>query len=145
MEFAAFSKGLKRSASRVACIQSLYELQFNNDISLDEIILSYKKVKSVLLGEERFPIDLEIYEHIIRGVFEHSDNIDNVLEKKLSEKPQNQDSILLLILKAAVFEYLFSPMFDKKLIISEYCDLTECYFDVRKVKFVNAFLCGLDD
>lgn len=145
MKFLAFSKGLKRSASRVACIQSLYELNFNDDISLDEIILSYKKLKSVLLGEDRFPIDVDIYEQILRGTINQLEEIDKILDDKLKTNISSQDSILILILRSAVYEYMFSPLFDKKLIISEYCDLTSCYFDDRKVKFINAFLSGLDD
>ena len=111
--------------SRVIIIQKLYGKFFNNDEVLTFPKHRFKKfIKDVVFGTiER---DDVIKEELI------------FLEKNYNLK--NLDKIFLVIIKAAIFEFLYKSKTPMKIIIKEYLDASNFFLDSSQIKYLHSII-----
>ena len=111
--------------SRVIIIQKLYGKFFNNDEVLTFPKHRFKKfIKDVVFGTiER---DDVIKEELI------------VLEKNYNLK--KLDKIFLVIIKAAIFEFLYKSKTPMKIIIKEYLDASNFFLDSSQIKYLHSII-----
>ena len=111
--------------TRVIIIQKLYGKFFNNDEVLTFPKHRFKKfIKDVVFGTiER---DDVIKEELI------------VLEKNYNLK--KLDKIFLVIIKAAIFEFLYKSKTPMKIIIKEYLDASNFFLDASQIKYLNSII-----
>ena len=111
--------------TRVIIIQKLYGKFFNNDEVLTFPKHRFKKfIKDVVFGTiER---DDVIKEELI------------VLEKNYNLK--NLDKIFLVIIKAAIFEFLYKSKTPMKIIIKEYLDASNFFLDSSQIKYLHSII-----
>ena len=110
---------------RVIVIQKLYGKFFNNDEVLTFPKHRFKKfIKDVVFGTiER---DDVIKEELI------------VLEKNYNLK--KLDKIFLVIIKAAIFEFLYKSKTPMKIIIKEYLDASNFFLDSSQIKYLHSII-----
>ena len=111
---------------RVIIIQKLYGKHFNKDENLTFPKHRFKKfIKDVVNGtiERDDVIKDEISNHL------HSD-IDL---KKL-------DKVFQVIVKSAIFEFLYKPKISSKIIINEYLRASNFFIEEGQTKYLNALL-----
>ena len=111
---------------RVIIIQKLYGKFFNNDADLTFSKHRFKKfIKDVVLGT------IERDEVIMEEVKNH-----------LSEDLQltNLDKLFQIIVKSAIFEFLYKPKISTKIIIKEYLDASNYFLEDSQTKYLNAIL-----
>ncbi len=111
---------------RVIVIQKLYGKYFNKDENLTFPKHRFKKfIKDVVNGtiERDDVIKDEISNHL------HSD-IDL---KKL-------DKVFQVIVKSAIFEFLYKPKISSKIIINEYLKASNFFIEEGQTKYLNALL-----
>ena len=111
---------------RVVIIQKLYGKFFNKDENLTFSKHRFKKfIKDVVLGTiERDEVILE--------------EIKNHLSKDLQIK--NLDKVFQVIIKSAIFEFLYKPKTSVKIIIKEYLDASNFFIEDSQTKYLNALL-----
>ncbi len=111
--------------TRVIIIQKLYGKFFNNDEVLTFPKHRFKKfIKDVVFGTiER---DDVIKEELI------------VLEKNYNLK--KLDKIFLVIIKAAIFEFLYKSKTPMKIIIKEYLDASNFFLDSSQIKYLHSII-----
>ena len=111
---------------RVIIIQKLYGKYFNNDEVLKFSKHRFKKfIKDVVNGTlER--------DEIIK------DEIKNHLSNDVSLK--NLDKVFQVIIKSAIFEFLYKPKTSIKIIIKEYLNASNFFIDTSQTKYLNALL-----
>ena len=111
--------------TRVIVIQKLYGKFFNNDEVLTFPKHRFKKfIKDVVLGTiERDDI---IKEELV------------VLEKNYNLK--KLDKIFLVIIKAAIFEFLYKSKTPMKIIIKEYLDASNFFLDSSQIKYLHSII-----
>ena len=111
--------------TRVIIIQKLYGKFFNNDEILTFPKHRFKKfIKDVVFGTiER---DDVIKEELI------------VLEKNYNLK--KLDKIFLVIIKAAIFEFLYKSKTPMKIIIKEYLDASNFFLDSSQIKYLHSII-----
>ena len=111
---------------RVIVIQKLYGKYFNEDESLTFPRHRFKKfIKDVVLGTiER--------DEII------NDEILNHLNSDLNLK--NLDKVFQVIIKSAIFEFLYKPKISSKIIINEYLKASNFFIEEGQTKYLNALL-----
>ncbi len=111
--------------TRVIVIQKLYGKFFNNDEVLTFPKHRFKKfIKDVVFGTiER---DDVIKEELI------------VLEKNYNLK--KLDKIFLVIIKAAIFEFLYKSKTPMKIIIKEYLDASNFFLDSSQIKYLHSII-----
>ena len=111
--------------TRVIIIQKLYGKFFNNDEVLTFPKHRFKKfIKDVVFGTiER---DDVIKEELI------------VLEKNYNLK--KLDKIFLVIIKAAIFEFLYKSKTPMKIIIKEYLNASNFFLDPSQIKYLHSII-----
>ena len=111
---------------RVIIIQKLYGKFFNDDVELTFPKHRFKKfIKDVVLG-----------------TIERDDVIKEEVKKYLSEDIQltNLDKVFQVIVKSAIFEFLYKPKISTKITIKEYLDASNFFLEVSQTKYLNAIL-----
>ena len=111
---------------RVIIIQKLYGKFFNN-----EEILTYPK--------HRFK---KFIKDVVSGTVERdeviNEEIKNHLDKDLNMK--NIDKVFQVIIKSAIFEFLYKPKTSIKIIIKEYLKASNYFIEDSQTKYLNALL-----
>ncbi len=111
---------------RVIIIQKLYGQFFNKEEKLAFPKHRFKKfIKDVVNGT------LERDEVI-------TDEINNHLNTDLNMI--RLDKVFLVIIKSAIFEFLYKPRISTKIIIKEYLNASNFFIDISQTKYLNALL-----
>ncbi len=111
---------------RVIIIQKLYGQFFNEDEKLDFPKHRFKKfIKDVVSGtlERDEIINEEINNHLNHDV-----------------KMVKLDKVFQVIIKCAIFEFLYKPKTSSKIIIKEYLNASNFFIDISQTKYLNALL-----
>ena len=111
---------------RVIIIQKLYGNFFNYDSDLKFSKHRFKKfIKDVVLG-----------------TIERDDVINDELKNHLSDDLEidNLDKVFQVIIKSAIFEFLYKPKISTKIIIKEYIDASNFFLEDSQTKYLNAIL-----
>ena len=111
---------------RVIVIQKLYGRYFNKD-------------ENLTFPKHRFK---KFIKDVVNGTVERDDvinaEIKNHLEKDLNMK--NLDKVFQIIIKSAIFEFLYKPNTSIKIIINEYLKASNFFIDDSQTKYLNALL-----
>ena len=111
---------------RVIITQKLYGNFFNNDPDLT-------------FSKHRFR---KFIKDVVLGTIERDDVIKEEVKKHLSEDLQltNLDKVFQIIVKSAIFEFLYKPKVSTKIIIKEYLDASNFFLEESQTKYLNAIL-----
>ena len=111
---------------RVIIIQKLYSKLFNNE-------------ENITFPKHRFK---KFIKDIVNGTIEREEliniEIDNHLDHDL--KIKNMDKVFQIIIKSAIFEFLYKPNTPIKIIINEYLKASNFFIDDSQTKYLNALL-----
>ena len=111
---------------RVIAIQKIYGKFFNKDEDLTFPKHRFKKfIKDVVLG-----------------TIERDEIIKEEVKNHLSEDLQlnNLDKVFQVIVKSAIFEFLYKPKISTKIIIKEYLNASNFFLEDSQTKYLNALL-----
>ena len=111
---------------RVIVIQKLYGKLYNKDQDLSFPKHRFKK----------------FIKDIVNGTLERNDLITDHLETYLKEDVvlPHLDKLFQVIIKCAVFEFLYKPNTNKKVIIKEYLNASNYFLEDSQTKYLNALL-----
>jgi N utilization substance protein B len=111
---------------RVIIIQKLYGKFYNKD-------------EDLTFPKHRFK---KFIKDIVNGTIKRNDLITEELENHLKEDLilSHQDKLFQVIIKCAVFEFLYKPKTNKKVIIKEYLNASNFFIEDSQIKYLNALL-----
>ena len=111
---------------RVIIIQKLYGKFFNED-------------ENLTFPKHRFK---KFIKDVVNGTIERNDLIIEELETNLKEDLilTHLDKLFQVIVKCAVFEFLYKPKTSSKIIIKEYLNASNFFLDDSQTKYLNALL-----
>ena len=111
---------------RVIVIQKLYGKLYNKDLDLSFPKHRFKK----------------FIKDIVNGTLERNDLITDHLETYLKEDVvlPHLDKLFQVIIKCAVFEFLYRPKTSSKIIIKEYLNASNSFLADSQTKYLNALL-----
>ncbi len=111
---------------RVIVIQKLYGKFFNDD-------------EDLIFPKHRFR---KFIKDVVKGTIERdeviNDEINNHLNPDLNIK--NLDKIFQVIIKSAIFEFLYRPKTSVNVIIKEYLNASNYFLDKSQTSYLNAIL-----
>ena len=111
---------------RVIIIQKLYGQFFNKEEKLAFPKHRFKKfIKDVVNGT------LERDEVITQEINNHLNTDLNMIRL---------DKVFQVIIKSAIFEFLYKPRISTKIIIKEYLNASNFFIDISQTKYLNALL-----
>ena len=111
---------------RVIIIQKLYGNFFNEEIDIKFTKHRFKK----------------FIKDVVMGTIERDEVINEELNNHLSEDLQltNLDKVFQVIIKSAIFEFLYKPKISTKIIIKEYLNASNFFIEESQTKYLNAIL-----
>ena len=111
---------------RVIAIQKIYGKFYNKD-------------EDLTFPKHRFK---KFIKDIVNGTIERNDLITEELETNLKEDLilSHLDKLFQVIIKCAVFEFLYKPKTSSKIIIKEYLTASNSFLEDSQTKYLNALL-----
>ena len=111
---------------RVIAIQKIYGKFYNKD-------------EDLTFPKHRFK---KFIKDIVNGTIERNDLITDELEINLKEDLilTHLDKLFQVIIKCAVFEFLYKPKTSSKIIIKEYLIASNSFLEDSQTKYLNALL-----
>lgn len=138
----------KRSLSRLMAVQTLYQYQYHNNDGdilelMDQVIDNYLLDTTLEdTSSYRTKIDLILLSDLLTGVSMVLDKVDARITKFLDKnhKLEQIPDILLQILRLGAFELQFMRNNPANVVINEYVNIADAFYDSKKVSFANAIL-----
>ena len=111
---------------RVIVIQKLYAKYFNND-------------ETLTFPKHRFK---KFIKDVVNGTIERNDIINEEISNHLNSdiNLKKLDKVFQIIVKSAIFEFLFKPKTSSKIIINEYLKASNFFIEDAQTKYLNALL-----
>ena len=111
---------------RVIVIQKLYAKYFNKD-------------ENLTFPKHRFK---KFIKDIVNGTVERDDVINAEIKNHLDDdlNMKNLDKVFQIIIKCAIFEFLYKPKTPINIIIKEYLDASNFFIEDSQTKYLNALL-----
>ena len=111
---------------RVIVIQKLYGKYFNKD-------------ENLTFPKHRFK---KFIKDVVNGTIERDDVIKDEISNHLnSDLDLNKlDKVFQVIVKSAIFEFLYKPKISTKIIINEYLRASNFFIEDGQTKYLNALL-----
>ena len=111
---------------RIIIIQKLYGKFFNK-----EEIIKFPK--------HRFK---KFIKDVVNGTFERDEVINEEIKNHLKSdlNMKSLDKVFQVIIKSAIFEFLYKPKTPSKIIINEYLKASNFFIDDGQTKYLNALL-----
>jgi len=111
---------------RVIIIQKLYGKYFNND---EELTFSKHRFKKFI-------------KDIVKGTIEREDLINEEINNHFNSdfNLKKLDKVFQIIIKSAIFEFLYKPQTSTKIIINEYLRASNFFIEDSQTKYLNAIL-----
>ncbi len=114
--------------TRVIIIQKLYGKSFNKDE-----IISFPK--------HRFK---KFIKDVVYGTIERDEVInDELLNLEKNYNLKKLDKIFIIIIKAAIFEFLYKSKTPMKIIIKEYLDASNFFLNPSQIKYLHSIIDNL--
>jgi N utilization substance protein B len=131
----------ERSASRLAALQALYQLEMTGNAP-DEVIQEFIEHRFGQDTEVAAAHDEEFFADVVHGVLRHQIEIDRSIARSLASgwTLARIDSILRALLRAGTYELVARRDVPAKVVIDEYVELARDFFEGDEPGFVNAVL-----
>ena len=123
-----------RRASREGVMKLLYQLELQKDDRQEQIDL-------VLKDRSFTSNDKEYINDVVNGVYEHLEEIDNMIQSALNGWMIDRISkIELVVLRLSIYELKYRADIPSKVTFNEAVELTKKYVGEDKTAFVNGLL-----
>ena len=111
---------------RVIVIQKLYGKYFNED-------------ENLTFPKHRFK---KFIKDVVNGTIERNDVINDEISSHLNSDLdlKKLDKVFQVIIKSAIFEFLYKPKTSSKIIINEYLKASNFFIEDGQTKYLNALL-----
>ena len=111
---------------RVIVIQKLYGKYFNED-------------ENLTFPKHRFK---KFIKDVVNGTVERDDVINEEIKNHLKNdlNMRNLDKVFQVIIKSAIFEFLYKPKTSINIIIKEYLNASNFFIGTSQTKYLNALL-----
>ena len=111
---------------RIIIIQKLYGKYFNKD-------------EDITFPKHRFK---KFIKDVVNGTIERDDVINEEIKNHLNSDVnlKNLDKVFQVIIKSAIYEFLYKPKISSKIIINEYLKVSNFFIEDGQTKYLNALL-----
>ena len=139
---AASSRG-QRSATRLAAVQALYQIDVA-DVPPEEALRAFKDERwSRADPDVELPVpDEQMLENLVLGVSGQQSSVDAALDAALDDghSIERLEVLLRAVLRAGAYELMPLSAVPPKVVINEYVDLAHAFFAGKEPALVNAVL-----
>lgn len=131
------------SAARLLAVQALYQRVVGRQ-SAEEVLREFlqHRVEESIEGLKHGAVNRELLSELVQGVAREAATLDDMLAAVLDEDwtIERLEILLHVLLQAAAFELSERLEVPARVVISEYVDLANAFYDGRETAFVNGLL-----
>ncbi len=132
-----------QSAARLLAVQALYQMAVGNQPAknvLGEFI--QHRLDEDIEGLKHGSVNRELLTELVEGVAQQAETLDDMIAAVLDEDwtIERLEILLRALLRAATFELSERLEVPARVVISEYVDLANAFYDGRETAFVNGLL-----
>lgn len=133
----------QRGAARLAAVQALYQMDIGGTGVL-EVVAEYEahRLGQEIDGETYLKADASWFRSIVAGVVREQTKLDPMIDSALQDSwaLSRLDSTVRAILRAGSFELLERRDVPVAVIVTEYVEIANAFFEGDEPKLVNAVL-----
>jgi N utilization substance protein B len=136
------TRALSRSRARLAAVQALYQMDMA-ETDLNEVIEEFKTLRLESGAEGAVAgADADHFTRVLNGVVRRQRELDPAIDQQLAAgwRLVRVDAILRAILRAGGFELLELTDVPARVVISEYVDVAQAFFESDERRVVNGVL-----
>ncbi|MGF1592935.1 MAG: transcription antitermination factor NusB [Kiloniellaceae bacterium] len=131
------------SAARLLAVQALYQRALGGQ-SAAEVLREFAqhRIEEDVDGLKHAKVNRELLAELVEGVAREEGTLDDMLAAVLDEDwtVERLEILLRALLRAATFELSERLEVPARVVIAEYVDLANAFFDGRETAFVNGML-----
>jgi len=131
-----------RRAARLSAVQALYQMEIS-DRGATDVIKEFREHRFGASDEADFvEVDEDFFESLVAGVVEKQAVVDPAIDAVLADgwRMQRLDSTVRAILRSGGYELFHRNDVPARVVIDEYVDVANAFFEGPEPKFVNAAL-----
>ena len=132
-----------RSVARLLAVQALYQMETSGD-GVEKTIREFTdfRLSSDIEGDRLHKADPKFFADILRGVVETQKRLDPYLERQLAKgwRLARVDATARAILRAGLYELIRRADVPFKVVLNEYIDVANAFFDGDEPGFINGVL-----
>lgn len=132
-----------QTAARLAAVQALYQMEWSG-AGVDAVINEFveHRLESDIDGAVFHRADADLFAEIVRGVVARQRRIDPYIERRLAKgwTLSRIEATARAILRAGLFELTAKPETPFRVVINEYLDIANAFFDGDEPRFINGVL-----
>lgn len=135
-----------RSAARLAAVQALYQIELTgispNTVVAEFVEHRFNKVVDGLTYEKADP---DLFSDLVRGASARRDEVDRLVGESLTAAwtVERLEKILRAILRLGAYELVARVDIPARVVITEYVDVANAFFDEGQPGLVNGVLDAL--
>lgn len=134
---------LRRSAARLFAVQALYQIE-RRGAAPDAVIQEFleHRQEQEIDGERLVTPDLGRFRELVSGVSAEIEDLDNMLLAVLDTDwtLERLETLLLVILRAGIFEIASRQDVPPRVVITEYVDVAHAFYSGKEPGLVNGVL-----
>lgn len=131
------------SAARLLAVQALYQRAVSGQTAA-EVLREFlqHRVEEEVEGLKHAKVNRELLGELVEGVAREESTLDDMLAAVLDEDwtLDRVELLLRVLLRAAIFELSDRLEVPARVVIAEYVDLANAFYDGRETAFVNGLL-----
>ncbi|MEQ1754350.1 MAG: transcription antitermination factor NusB [Micropepsaceae bacterium] len=128
------SGGRSRSASRLAVVQALYQMEMSGQDS-ESAITEFidHRMGQEIEGDTYAEADHKYFAGIVRGVVERQEEIDRALARATGKNWHYDriDTIMRAILRASSYEFLANASVPVRVLVNEYLNVASAFYEEK--------------
>jgi transcription antitermination protein NusB len=132
-----------QSAARLLAVQALYQ-QALSDQDAKAVVGEFlqHRIGEDIEGLKHASVNRELLAELVEGVSKQAETLDDMVAAVLDEDwtVERLEIVLRALLRAATFELAERLEVPARVVISEYVDLANAFYDGRETAFVNGLL-----
>ncbi|WP_338244817.1 transcription antitermination factor NusB [Maricaulis maris] len=135
------SRARLRRAARLCAVQALYQMEIGG-LGATAVIREFRDHRFGAEGEgaEFVAADEDFFESLVAGVVERQAEVDPAMDALLADnwRLERLDATVRAILRVGGFELLYRKDVPARVVIDEYIDIANAFFEGSEPKFINA-------
>ena len=137
-------KHSRRTLARLNAVQALYQLEQDDSRTAREVVEEFllHRVGAEMDGDQFKDSDKPLFEDIVIHAKERQEEIDGMIAETLEKerKTDRLEVVLLVLLRAATYEFLARIDSPAKVLIKEYVGIARTFFTGKEPALVNGVL-----
>ncbi|MCF8468676.1 MAG: transcription antitermination factor NusB [Sneathiella sp.] len=137
-------KHSRRTLARLNAVQALYQLEQDDSRTAREVVEEFllHRVGAEMDGDQFKDSDKPLFEDIVIHTKERQEEIDGMIAETLEKerKTDRLEVVLLVLLRAATYEFLARIDSPAKVLIKEYVGIARTFFTGKEPALVNGVL-----